>query len=145
MSGTNDYTIAVCGAADFPCPKSTSRSHDYNGDGNSDIGWRDISGNSALWLMNGGQILQSGGLGAVPTAWSIIGQSDFNGDEKYDLLWRDTSGNTAIWLLNGLQISQTGGLGNIPMSWSVAGTGDFNGDGKGDIVWKEQAVTWRSG
>jgi hypothetical protein len=111
--------------------------HDFNGDCLSDILWRDTSGNTAAWLMNGGAILQTGGFGAVPTTWSVVGQRDFNGDGKYDLLWRDTSGNTAIWLLNGLQISQTGGIGNIPTTWLVAGTADFNGDGKGDILWKD--------
>jgi hypothetical protein len=83
--------------------------------------------------MNGGQILQAGGYGQIPTVWSVVGQRDFNGDSKHDLLWRDSSGNTAIWLLNGLSILQTGGLGNIPTTWSVVGTGDFNADGKGDI------------
>ena len=29
--------------------------HDFNGDGKSDIAWRDSSGNVALWLMNGTQ------------------------------------------------------------------------------------------
>jgi hypothetical protein len=28
---------------------------DFNGDGNTDIRWRDISGNVAIWFMNGAQ------------------------------------------------------------------------------------------
>jgi hypothetical protein len=116
-------------------PKNT---HDLNGDGKSDILWKDTSGNTAAWLMNGGQILQAGGFGTVPD-WSVVGQRDFNGDGKYDLLWRDGSGNTAIWLLNGLSILQAGGLGNIPTTWSVVGTADFNADGKGDILWKDSS------
>jgi hypothetical protein len=111
--------------------------HDFNRDGRSDILWKDTSGNTAVWLMNGGQVLQAGGFGNVGTSWSIVGQRDFNGDGKYDLLWRDSSGNTAIWLLNGLSVLQTGGLGNIPTTWSVVGTGDFNGDGNGDILWRD--------
>jgi phospholipase/lecithinase/hemolysin len=114
-----------------------SVTHDFGGDGKSDIAWRDGSGNTAIWLMSGGQIVQAGGLGNVPATWSIVGQRDFNGDGKFDWLWRDNNGNTAIWLLNGLQILQTGGLGNIPIAWSVAGTGDFNGDGNGDILWRD--------
>jgi hypothetical protein len=92
-----------------PCPPPSS--HDFNSDCTSDILWRDTSGNTAAWLMNGkvpGTILQAGGYGQVPTTWSIVGQRDFNGDGNYDLLWRDTSGNTAIWLLKGLSISQAG-------------------------------------
>jgi hypothetical protein len=38
-----------------------TKSHDFNGDGKSDVAWRDTSGNAALWLMNGAQVLQSGG------------------------------------------------------------------------------------
>jgi hypothetical protein len=110
--------------------------HDFDGGGKSDIAWRDSTGSAALWLMNGGAISSSGGIGNVPTSWSIVGQRDFNGDGKHDLLWRDTSGNTAIWFLNGLQVTSSGGIGNVPTTWAVAGTADFNGDGKGDILWR---------
>jgi probable HAF family extracellular repeat protein len=118
-------------------PGRSAATHDINGDGKSDIVWRDQNGNTALWTMNSGSILSSGGLGGVPNAWSIVGQRDFDGDGKYDLLWRDSSGNTAIWFMNGAQVSSTASLGNIPPAWSVAGTGDFNGDGRGDILWRD--------
>ena len=114
-----------------------STTHDFNGDGHSDIVWKDTSGNTAMWVMAGGQVSSSGSVGAVPTAWSVVGQRDFDGDGKYDLLWRDTSGNTAMWFMNGTQVSSTAGLGNIPTTWSVVATADFNGDGKGDILWRD--------
>jgi hypothetical protein len=111
--------------------------HDFNGDGFSDIAWRDSSGNTAVWLMNGNQLLQAGGLGQVdPTIWKIVGQRDFNGDGKADLLWNDTSGDVAIWFMNGAQVSQYGSAPSAP-GWTVVGTGDFNGDGKGDILWED--------
>jgi hypothetical protein len=113
------------------------RSHDFNGDGYSDIAWRDVSGNTAVWLMNGAQAMSSGGFGAVPTTWSIVGQRDFDGDGKADLLWRDSSGNTAIWFMNGATVSSTGSLGVISTVWSVDSTADFNGDGKGDLLWRD--------
>ena len=34
--------------------------HDFNGDGASDIAWRDTGGNTAVWLMNGAQIADRG-------------------------------------------------------------------------------------
>src|ERR1700722_7821003 len=111
--------------------------HDFNGDFISDLLWSDISGDVAMWLMNGSHVLQSGGLGAVPTTWSIIGQRDFNGDGKPDLLWRDTSGNPAIWFMNGVQVSSAASLGNVPTNWAVYGTGDLNGDGDGDLLWRD--------
>jgi len=79
--------------------------HDFDGDGKSDIGWRDSTSNTAAWLMNGAQVDSSGSFGVIP-GWQIVGQRDFNGDGKHDWLWRDGSGNLAIWLLNGLSITQ---------------------------------------
>jgi FG-GAP-like repeat len=67
------------------CPNTTA-THDFNGDGESDIAWRDGNGDTAIWLMNGTTVLSSGGVGTVPAAWSIVGQRDFNGDGKADLL-----------------------------------------------------------
>jgi hypothetical protein len=116
-------------------------SHDFNGDSKSDIAWRQTGGSTAIWLMNGAQVLQSGGLGTVASNWQIVGQRDFNHDHKFDLLWRDgTSGAVAIWLLNGLQVAQAGGLGAVASNWTIVGTGDFNGDGKGDILWRDSTT-----
>ena len=69
--------------------------------------------------MNGAAVLAAGGLGNVPTTWSIVQTGDYNGDGKSDLLWRDTSGNTAIWFMNGLSVASSAGVGNIPTSWTV--------------------------
>ncbi len=126
-------------------PKLRPNTHDFNGDGRSDIAWRDIRGNTAIWLMNGAAILSLGEIGVVPTSWSIVGQRDFDGDGKADLLWRDTGGNTAIWFMNGVQVASSASVGNLPTSWSVVGTGDFNGDGMGDILWRDASgnlVVW---
>jgi probable HAF family extracellular repeat protein len=132
------YWAGYCDAADAAACARLANTHDFNGDGKSDIAWRQTGGSTAAWLMNGGQVLQSGGFGVVPTNWTIVGQRDFNGDGKYDWLWRDANtGTVAIWLLNGLQISQTGGLGAVPSNWTIVGTGDFNGDGKGDLLWRD--------
>jgi hypothetical protein len=55
-----------------------ARTHDFNHDGQSDIAWQDSSGNVAIWLMSGNQLLQGGGLGQVdPTIWKIVGQRDW--------------------------------------------------------------------
>jgi hypothetical protein len=115
--------------------------HDLNGDGFSDIVWRDGGGTAAAWLMNGTQVLQSGSFGTVPMSWQIVGQRDFDGDGKYDWLWRDSTGTVAIWLMSGLQVLQSGVLGTVPGSWTIAGTGDFNGDGKGDLLWRDASGT----
>ncbi len=44
--------------------------HDFNGDGKSDIAWRDTGGNTGMWLMNGVQVTPAG-VGSPPAGWSI--------------------------------------------------------------------------
>jgi hypothetical protein len=124
------------------CPgvaASPNPTHAFNGDGKSDIVWRDTSGDVALWLMNGNQLLQAGGLGTVPMTWSIIGQRDFTGAGNADILWRDSSGDLAMWFMNGVQLALAASLGNVPTSWTIYGTSDLNGDGKGDLLWRDTA------
>jgi FG-GAP-like repeat len=122
-----------------PARPLRTNTHDFNGDGASDIAWRDDLGDTAIWLMNGAVILSSGGVGTVPNSWSIAAQRDFDGDGKTDLLWRDTLGNTAIWFMNGAQVGSASSVGNISTGWSVLGAGDFNGDGLGDILWQDSS------
>jgi hypothetical protein len=114
-----------------------TNTHDFNGNGMSDIAWRDGSGDVALWLMNGASVVSAGGVGGVAATWQIVGQRDFNGDGRHDLLWRDGNGNTAIWLLNGTQVTSSLSVGNIATTWTVIGTGDFNGDNLGDLLWQD--------
>jgi hypothetical protein len=111
--------------------------HDFNGDGMSDIAWRDIAGDTASWLMNVASIIASPAFGQIPMSWTLVGQRDFNGDGKADWLWRDTAGNLAVWFMNGAAISSTAGIGAAAISWSIVATGDFNGDGDGDILWRD--------
>ena len=137
-----DFDATAQIARFFSIPMSVVRpltsTHDFNGDGKSDLVWRDDSGDVAFWLMNGAAVTSSGGTGGVPTTWSLVGQRDFDGDGKADLLWRDTAnGNTSIWFMNGTTVASSAGLGSIPINWTVVATGDFNGDGKGDLLWRD--------
>src|SRR5229473_1678208 len=106
-------------------PGSTSAgTGDFNGDGKSDILWRDTSGNVAIWEMNGTTVLNpnTAGVGNVTTNFKIAGSGDFNGDGKSDVLWRDTTGgNVAIWFMNGTSIlnPNAAGVGNVPLIWTI--------------------------
>jgi hypothetical protein len=117
-----------------------ARSHDFNGDTNSDIAWRNGNGDTAIWLMTvtagNAQVLSAADYGIIDNGWQIVGQRDFNGDGKADLLWSNTNGDTSIWLMNGTTVSSTHDLGVVGNGWSIVGTGDFNGDGYGDILWR---------
>jgi hypothetical protein len=51
--------------------------HDFNGDGKSDIVWRNnTNGGNVMWLMNGATIASSLGVGNVPTNWVVAGIGD---------------------------------------------------------------------
>jgi hypothetical protein len=138
------YDTRFAGAAwvfaEPPSKAIRTNTHDFNDDGYSDIVWRDTSGNTAIWLMNGTTLTNqdSSFVANVPSQWAIVGQRDFNGDGYADLLWRDTSGNVAIWETNGISIlnQNSSFVANVPTNWSIAGTGDFNG-GPADILWQD--------
>ncbi len=117
----------------------TSVAHDFNADLKSDILWRDISGNTALWSMNGGTVASSAAVANVPTNWSIAGQRAFTLDGKCDILWRDNVGDVAMWLMNAAQITFSALIGNVGTSWSIVGTADLDGDNKGDILWRDNS------
>jgi hypothetical protein len=145
--------IAPCAAAvPVPAASKLTDTHDFNGDGFSDIVLTNTSGNVSVLLMNGAQVMLSGFAGTFDSFtgnWTIVGQRDFNGDGTYDLLLRSTcvpapdnnctTNNTAIWFMIGTQVFSTGIVGNIPAAWSVAGTADFNNDGMGDILWRDSS------
>ncbi len=54
---------------------SIAETGDFNGDGKSDILWRDTSGNTAIWFMNGGAIMSSASVANVATSWTIQGMN----------------------------------------------------------------------
>ncbi|MBV9053007.1 MAG: VCBS repeat-containing protein [Hyphomicrobiales bacterium] len=86
---------------------------DFNGDGKSDILWRNTNGTLMDWTMNGSQIASEqqvtlGGAPATPDfSWQIAQIGDFNGDGKSDILWRNTSGAMQEWEMNGAQIASS--------------------------------------
>jgi hypothetical protein len=115
---------------------------DFDGDGRTDILWRNsITGDVAIWLMIGLNMAAGTVVMYVPVAWNIVGVGDFDGDGKSDILWRNAStGDSALWLMNGMSIASQGLIGNVPAPWTIAGVGDFDGDGKTDIFWRNAST-----
>jgi VCBS repeat protein len=142
MNGTKVLNANSSYVANVPTPQwSILGTGDFNADGMGDILWQDMSGNVAIWEMNGTTVLNANSsfVAKVPSQWSIKGTGDFNGDGKADILWQDTSHNVAIWEMNGTAMlnQNSSFVANVPSQWSIKGTGDFNGDGKTDILWQD--------
>jgi hypothetical protein len=116
--------------------------NDFNGDGRSDILWRNDSGAFSNWLatVNGGwQNNDANAAGYAPTSWQIAGTGDFNGDHRDDILWRSDTGALSNWLATangGWQNNDVNGASVAPTSWQIVGVGDFNGDNRDDILWR---------
>jgi hypothetical protein len=118
---------------------------DFDGDGRSDIFWRNAStGENYVYPMDGTAILATEGHArtVADQSWQVAGIGDFDGDGKADVLWRNSSsGENYVYLMNGKDIVGEGYLRTVAdQDWQVAGVGDLDGDGKADIVWRNAAT-----
>jgi len=121
--------------------------YDFNGDGQSDILWRNAStGANVVWRSAISASQQP--LPVVATAWRVVGSGDYNGDGKADILWRNFStGGNAIWR-SGSSATPQAVTAITNLAWTIVGSGDYNGDGNADILWRNTStganVIWRS-
>jgi hypothetical protein len=116
---------------------------DFNGDGRTDILWRNDNGDVTDWLgQSGGGFTSNFGSAyyQVDNSWHIAGTGDFNGDGRTDILWRNDSGRVTDWLgqsgSGGFVSNFANADANAGLDWHIAGTGDYNGDGRSDILWR---------
>src|SRR5262249_4517691 len=71
-AGTGIVDVAVTSPAGTSVASSADKfaylwaTGDFDGDGKSDLAWRDTSGIAAVWMMNGATLSQSAGLGSAP-------------------------------------------------------------------------------
>ncbi len=137
-TGTVDLHVSQT-ANPSPTPEN-----DFNGDGRSDLAWRNsATGEDYLWFMNGTQLGSSGPtLTLADQAWKVAETGDLNGDAKADLVWRNSStGEVYVWLMNGTTVASHGSVFTLAdQNWKLVGTGDFNGNGTDDLLWRN-AVT----
>jgi FG-GAP-like repeat len=123
----------ISGSATIPTPNTRS---DFNGDGKSDIVWRNDNGTTALWQMNGSTVTVNNIVASLSSDWKTAGTGDFNGDKKSDVVWRNDNGAIALWQMNGSTVTANNIVASLSSDWKASGTGDFGGDGKSDIVWR---------
>ena len=120
--------------------------NDFNGDGRSDIFWRNTDGTIGNWTANTNATFASNALSVSGQGnyWQVAGTGDFNGDGRDDILWRGSAGEVSDWLANpngGFANNPAAGVPVVPNSWQVEGVGDFNGDNRDDILWRNNDGT----
>jgi len=108
--------------------------NDFNGDGFSDVFWRNSSGTNTIWRSANSASRQT--VITVNPAFKVVGTGDFNGDGSADVLWRNAStGVNSIWMSGNSATAQAvTRVANL--AFKVVGTADYNGDGKADILWR---------
>jgi urease beta subunit len=125
---------------------------DFNGNGTSDLVWRNADGRYVLELMRptGGVarqvVLGEGG------DWVFEATGDFNGDGKTDLVWRnERNGFHFAWHMDGGTVIDRRFISRLT-DWRLVTTDDsfdVNTDGRTDLLWRNtrtgQNVLWMLG
>ena len=124
---------------------------DFNGDGVSDLVWRDpVGGATILALMQSwGVPISMTPLGGNTTL-RIEASGDYDGDGRDDLIWRNAlTGVDSMWLMNGSKVTSSKAIGGST-SLRLVATGpdyDSDGDGRTDLVWRDAgtgaSTLWR--
>jgi hypothetical protein len=133
-------------AANFVVTTSAgSVSTDLNGDGKSDMLWRNAqTGDVFRMIMNGFSVSAAGSVYSEPnTAWRVVADGDFNGDGTTDLLWRNSeTGQVYVMPFSTMATPQPGGIVAVEpnSAWRIVQATDIDGDGKSDIVWWNSAT-----
>ncbi|HVE71218.1 MAG TPA: M57 family metalloprotease [Thermoanaerobaculia bacterium] len=111
--------------------------HDFNGDGKSDILWRQgNTGENYVYTMNGHQITSAAPINVLPTIWEVAATGDTDGDLKADIVWRQ-AGDIYLYRMNGNSILSQGFITTVAdLAWRIVAMADFNGDNKDDILFR---------
>lgn len=116
---------------------------DINGDGMSDLIWRNpTTGANLIWYLNGANVIGQQSLPSVADpAWQLVATGDLNRDGYLDAIWRNvTTGANVVWYLNG---SAYLGQESLPpvanRSWVIGAVSDINQDGWPDLIWRNIA------
>lgn len=119
----------------------TAAEYDFNGDGYSDILFRNMdTGELEVWQMYGSQIVDVIPLPIVDPRWLVVGTGDFDFDGITDILWFDADRGTGRISLMGDFAGDHDFDVQLPAGWIIEGAGDFNGDGRSEVVIWNQSI-----
>ncbi len=123
---------------------AASKRSDFNGNGTSDLLWRNsTTGQVYVMPMLGGVVQAGSVVWTEPNpAWQIVGTGDFDSDGKSDILWWNSStGRVFQMLMNGTMVKSSGLIyTEANTAWTIQAVADFDGDGKADILWRNSST-----
>jgi kumamolisin len=111
---------------------------DLNGDGRSDVVFRNITTNeTAIWLMSGNTIVRAVQLGSGPANYHIAAVADLEHTGRAQIIWSDDSGDFIAWSIawsaNDTPTTTATSF-SLPANYPVLVYTDLNGDGLLDVV-----------
>lgn len=111
---------------------------DLDGDGITDLLWRNAAQQVVGWILDrNGKVTQTRSLGGDAN-WALEATGDFDGNGVTDILWRNAVSGAVLQRLSrgdGTVISSTVILTDV--NQRVEATGDFDGDLQEDLVWRQ--------
>jgi YD repeat-containing protein len=145
--------IDVCGAQQsrsgavfttIPPGRRRAVSHDFTGDGRSDIAWHNTAtGQNEVWQMNGTIHTATIPLSANQDSNAQLQSTgDFNADGNTDIVWRDPqTGHNEVWLMNRTQVSEVRPLeSRTDPNFTIGAVADYDNDNNDDIVWHNKVT-----
>lgn len=137
---TNTMPTVATFRATVVASTSFAVKNDINGDGRSDILWRNFGSELFLhWDMNAATFISSGASTMVNT-YNVATTGDFNGDGRADLLWKNDSARVLYMWFSGPNGFTQQFVRSFPADWNLVGAGDINGDGKSDLLWRNEKI-----
>lgn len=134
---------------------------DMNGDGRSDVLWRNLrTGQLLLWTMNGTTVTGNVSITTSFTspAWRLADVARFTDDTPPDILWRSSlNGDVRLLRMNNTSVIGTFAIpGVTSQDWRISGeqpvahtVRDFDSNGSEDIVWRRalsnSTLVWTTG
>ncbi len=139
-AGGASFQVPVIGVSERSSAASLAVATDLNGDGRSDVLYRNsTTGQVYRLLMDGTTITSGAGAYSEPdTTWRIVADADFTADGVTDLLWRnDSSGQLFLMPFGPTGFPQPGSvIATEPRAeWKVVHAPDLDGDGFADLLW----------
>lgn len=116
---------------------------DFNGDGETDLVWRQSQGSEVgVQLYQTGQLIWSDSILKASADWTLVGAADLNADGIDDLVWQNrNSGQLYAHQLKQGRVQAEADLPTLAnANWQVLAVADFDADAKADLLFRHKTT-----